>query len=90
MKKLVLALISTFAFTLSAHAETCKVTDPTGTPLNARATPNGKIIGKVKNGTVVYVSEYSYDNKGRPWALIFNAKNDKYIGWVYREFISCY
>lgn len=90
MKKFALALIATFAFGLSAHAQTCKVTDPTGTPLNARATPNGKIISKVKNNTVVYVSEYAYDDKGRPWALVFNAKNNKYIGWVFREFISCY
>lgn len=89
-KKLTLALIATFAFGLSAHAETCKVTDPTGTPLNARATPNGKIIGKVSNGKVIYTSEYDYDNKGRPWAMVFDAKNDRYIGWVFREFISCY
>ena len=33
----------------AAHAATgnrCKVTDPTGTPLNVRSEPNGKIIGK--------------------------------------------
>lgn len=89
MKKLALALILSFA-SISAHAQTCKVADPTGTPLNVRATPNGKTIGKVPNGTVVYVSQYDYDNKGRPWAMVFNAKTDKYIGWVYREFISCY
>lgn len=90
MKKFTITLFATLALSVSAHAQTCKVTDPTGTPLNVRATPNGKVIGKVKNNTVVYVSKYDYDNKGRPWALIFNAKNDKYIGWVYREFISCY
>ncbi len=74
----------------TALAQTCKVTDPTGTLLNARDAPNGKVIGQIKNGTVVYVSEYDYDNKGRPWALVFNARTDRYIGWVYREFISCY
>lgn len=74
----------------AASAQTCKVTDPTGSLLNARDTPNGKAIGQIKNGTLVYVSEYDYDNKGRPWALVFNAKTDRYIGWVYREFISCY
>lgn len=93
----VMALSASLAigiFTLPANADsqaqTCKVTDPTGTPLNARATPNGKVVGKVNNGTVVYVAQYDYDDKGRPWALVFNAKNNKYIGWVYREFISCY
>ncbi|AWY19471.1 SH3 domain-containing protein [Moraxella bovis] len=89
MKKLAFALILSFA-SISAHAQTCKVTDPTGTPLNVRATPNGKIIGKIKNNTTVYVSEYAYDDKGRPWIMVFNAKTSKYIGWVYREFISCY
>lgn len=74
----------------SALANTCKVTDPTDTPLNARQTPNGKIIGSVKNNTIVIVLAYDYDNKGRPWALIFDAKDNRYLGWVFREFISCY
>lgn len=90
MKKFALALFTTLTLSVSAYAQTCKVTDPTGTPLNVRATPNGKIIGKINNNITVYVSEYAYDDKGRPWALVFDAKNDKYIGWVFREFISCY
>ncbi|MDO4895525.1 SH3 domain-containing protein [Moraxella sp.] len=90
MKKPIIALLATLAISTSAYAETCKVTDPTGTPLNARATPNGKIIGKVRNGTMVYIDDYDYDRKGRPWALVFNARNGNYIGWVFREFISCY
>lgn len=90
MKKLAFALFTTVVLSVSAHAQTCKVTDPTGTPLNVRATPNGKIIGKLKNNTTVYISEYDYDEKERTWALVFDAKTDKYIGWVFREFISCY
>ena len=31
----------------------CIVSDPTGTPLNVRATPNGRIIGSLSNGTRV-------------------------------------
>lgn len=90
MKKLALALCATLSLSVSAYAETCKVTDPTDTPLNVRSAPNGKIIGKVKNGTVVHVGEYGYDGQGRPWVVVFDVKTDKYIGWVYREFISCY
>lgn len=90
MKKSILALFATLAISTSAYAETCKVTDPTGTPLNARATPYGKIIGKLKNGTTVYITDYDYDHKGRPWVLVFNAKNNRYIGWVYRDYLSCY
>ena len=90
MKKLAFAMLATLALSVSAHAQTCQVTDPTGTPLNVRTAPNGKITGKIKNGTVVYVGEYRYDSKGRPWAMVFDAKTDQYIGWVYHEFISCY
>ena len=85
-----IGLSMALAMPTTAFAQPCKVTTPTGTPLNARATPNGKVIGQVKNGTTVYVSEYDYDDKGRPWVLVFHARTDRYIGWVFREFISCY
>lgn len=86
----ILALTLATALPATAMAQTCKVTDPTNTPLNVRSAPNGKIIGKVKNGTVVYATDYATDSKGRGWTLVFNAKNNKYIGWVFREFVSCY
>jgi hypothetical protein len=81
------------AVILSATAEEiCKVTDPTGTPLNVRDIPNGRIINQLKNGKEVYIVEIAYDNKGRPWAKISGYNNGKYRvwGWVFREFISCY
>ncbi|OOS25754.1 SH3 domain-containing protein [Moraxella pluranimalium] len=75
----------------AAFAQTCKVTDPTGTPLNLRTSPNGKIIRKVKNFTPVHIMEYAYDNKGRPWAYIsFRQNGNTYYGYVFREFVSCY
>ena len=37
----------------AAIGDRCKVTDPTGTPLNVRSAPNGKIIGTLANGTLV-------------------------------------
>ena len=79
--------------TLPAKAETvCQVTDPTGTPLNVRNQPNGKIINTLKNGRNVYIEETTYDSQGRPWAKISGYYNGKYRlwGWVLREFISCY
>ncbi len=51
-------------------AALCKVTDPTNTPLNLRDSENGDIIGKLRNGKLVYVLDYSMDYKGRPWAYI--------------------
>jgi hypothetical protein len=76
----------------TAKAEQCKVTDPTGTPLNLRASPNGRIVGKVRNGTIVYIERSSTDDNGRAWAKIGTYRRSKYVilGWVYREFISCY
>ncbi|MBD2181133.1 SH3 domain-containing protein [Planktothrix sp. FACHB-1355] len=70
----------------------CQVTDPTGTPLNVRDRPNGRIINTLRNGREVYIQEISYDNKGRPWAKIGGYYNGQYRvwGWVIREFISCY
>lgn len=78
---------------LPAKAETsCKITDPTGTPLNVRDEPNGKVINALKNGRKVYIHQISYDSKGRPWAKIGGYYNSEYRvwGWVLREFISCY
>lgn len=89
-KILLPTVLLSLLFATPAYAQTCKVTDPTGTPLNVRAAVAGKIIGKLANGKVVYITESRYDDKGRPWVLIFDAKTDNYIGWVFREFVSCY
>ncbi|MEN5082725.1 SH3 domain-containing protein [Bosea sp. TWI1241] len=68
----------------------CAVTDPTGTPLNIRETPNGDIIGRVRNGAGVRVVNSGHDERGRPWVLISPRGSAHIVGWVYREFISCY
>lgn len=81
------------ASTLPTKAETiCKVTDPTGTPLNVRDRPNGKVINTLRNGREVRIDETGSDNQGRRWAKIGSFQNGKYRvwGWVIREFVSCY
>ena len=80
-KSLVFAAVL-FAGTAAAGA-TCIVTDPTGTPLNIRSSPNGNIVGTLRNGTAVVIQDTAYDRQGRAWAYIG-------VGWVFREFISCY
>jgi hypothetical protein len=72
--------------------QVCQVTDPTGTPLNVRATPNGKVINALKNGREVSIIETTYDDQDRPWAKIAGYYQGQYRvwGWVLREFISCY
>ncbi|NJL63022.1 MAG: SH3 domain-containing protein [Methylacidiphilales bacterium] len=70
----------------------CKITDPTGTPLNVRSHPNGKIINRLQNGKNVDITEIGYDNRGRHWVKVAGYHNGKYRewGWVIREFVSCY
>lgn len=79
-------------FSVAKAEDVCKVTDPTGTPLNVRATPNGEIVSTLKNGTEVYIEEAASDDKGRPWAKVSTTSKGKkrVLGWVLREFISCY
>jgi hypothetical protein len=73
-------------------AKVCKVTDPTGTPLNVRTQPNGRVINTLKNGREVNIEAITNDSKGRPWAKIGGYYKGEYRiwGWVLREFISCY
>ena len=97
MQKIQACLLISLMFVLLlvavAQAEdVCKVTDPTGTPLNVRQTPNGRIVGTLKNGREVYIEEVSNDDKGKPWARVSVVEKGKkrVLGWVLREFISCY
>ncbi len=70
----------------------CKVTDPTGTPLNVRDKPDGKIVNSLRNGREVVIHDASSDSRGRSWALVGSMYRGDYRiwGWVIREFISCY
>ena len=74
----------------TAMVQTCKVTHPTNAPWKVRTVPYGKIMGMVKKVTVVYITEYRYEHNSLSWLMVFNAKHDRYIGWVYWEFISRY
>lgn len=76
----------------SVNAENvCYVKDPTGTPLNVRSEPQGKIINKLKNGFAVDIIDVKYDKKGKQWAKVGGILNDKpgEIGWVYMDYLDC-
>ncbi len=93
MNRLVMAATAVLVAATAAHAATgdrCKVTDPTGTPLNVRSEPNGKIIGTLANGVLVAIVESKDAANGKPWVKIVDAKTNKPIGWVFREFVSCF
>ncbi len=74
----------------AAAQSRCRVTDPTGTPLNVRAAPAGEIDGTVPNGELVRIVMTDRDKRGRVWALVERIRDNQSLGWVYREFISCY
>lgn len=76
-------------FAVPALADRCKVMDPTGTQLNVRAAPQGRVIGKLPNGVDVQMVETEDDAKGKIWARI-TRMDGRPVGWVYREFVSCY
>ena len=68
----------------------CKVTDPTGTPLNVRDSPNGTITGRLSNGASVTIVESKIADNGKPWVKVVDAGTEKPIGWVFRDFVSCF
>ncbi len=67
---------------------TCLIADPTGTPLNVRASPGGRIVGNLYNGDYVVLRTTSRDANGRAWGLVGGTDGSTH-GWVFREFISC-
>jgi len=84
------ALLLAPGLALAAEGERCKVTDPTGTPLNVRDGPNGKIIGTLPNGALVSIVAQQDAANGKPWVKIVDHNSKKPIGWVFREFVSCF
>ncbi|MBW4551712.1 MAG: SH3 domain-containing protein [Aphanocapsa sp. GSE-SYN-MK-11-07L] len=87
-----LTVVSGVAIVPVQAEEVCKVTDPTGTPLNVRSSPNGEIVNALRNGREVYIHEVARDSQGRAWVKIGGYYDSRYRtwGWVIREFLSCY
>ena len=83
--------VRTNRFSLKAFKfdDRCTVADPTGTPLNLRDLPRGKVIGKLKNGTVVYKTSDMYDTEYRNWSEIKLSRRGRTKGWVVTEFLDC-
>jgi hypothetical protein len=95
MRKIVLFIVFAFLAPFDpAHADTtavCRVVDPTGTPLNIRLQPNGKIVATARNGDkiLVFRGDEMLDDKGRTWlsvALMTSAAPD---GYVIGSYVRC-
>jgi hypothetical protein len=72
-------------------AERCLVTDPSGTPLNVREAPGGRVKATLDNGMVVEIAETVADAKGRRWGRISGGRDPAAIGgWVLTTLVSCF
>lgn len=67
-----------------AMAETCLVADPSGTPLNVRGSPNGSMIGALKNDVRV-----SLGNRRGDWVHIVPHAGSGKSGWVVKKYLDC-
>ena len=71
---------------------TCVVSDPTGTQLNVREAPNGRVVGSIANGVWVAVRTRTTAN-GKPWAYIHDSDMHGTLGdplgWVYAPYLKC-
>jgi hypothetical protein len=65
-------------------AAECVVADPTGTPLNYRLSPGGKVVGTLPNGLTVVTT----DSEEGKWVQVALFSGD-YIGYVYRPYLKC-
>ena len=90
-KRIGFACILLLVLSTSAFAQNvCTVADPTGTPLNVRATPAGRLLPEVfYNGANVTMYETSRDGRGNAaWALVGKPGGNPH-GWVFRDYINC-
>ena len=78
------ALLSMFS--APALAADCLVDDPTGTPLNVRAAPNGAILTTLGNGVSVEVIEEARIGSKR-WLLV--SRRGERLGWIFGAYVVC-
>ncbi len=89
MRSIILAILfstlATAAFACDGPP-VCTVVDPTGTPLNVRSGPNGKILSTLKKGAKVEFIEHK-EHKGKKWALV--SKYAESWGYVFADYLKC-
>lgn len=75
----------------------CVVADPTGTPLNLRVSPGGRIIGTLRNGVRVTYTDTSLENGGDTveWVQVQRLAPRRVepvgrpLGWVTVAYLRC-
>jgi hypothetical protein len=71
----------------AASADSCMISDPTGTPLNVRESPNGRVVGTLRNGSFVTMRDV-VEVRGKRWAELASSRPGGTV-YVLREYISC-
>lgn len=72
----------------------CTVIDPTGTPLNVRENPKGRILATLKRGSQVEVLDHA-EVAGQVWALVarFDSGAETLMdgegAWVFAAYLTC-
>lgn len=71
--------------------QNCTAAETDGSALNVRATPNGELINRLRNGREIAITQYQNDNKGRPWGYATGYYNGEYRnwGWVFMASLDC-
>lgn len=66
----------------------CKVADPTGTPLNTRDAPGGEVFATLRNGTTVRaIAQGALE--GKQWVYVEKWTGDNAVGWVFDAYMAC-
>ncbi|MDR3413470.1 MAG: hypothetical protein P4L87_21365 [Formivibrio sp.] len=74
----------------ASNSPSCRVADPTGTPLNVRTQPNGgDVVDTLSNGTQVRLGRSQTDTRGHGWSEIERVGSNRTLGWVFRDYIDC-
>lgn len=79
-------LVIAIAAAADAGAAGCIVADPTGTPLNVRAEPKGRILSILENGIAVQVTDETWVG-GKRWVRV--SADDGTRGWVFADYLDC-
>ena len=81
--------IAAIPFAPAQAKNRCVIADPSGTPLNVRTGPNGKIVSIIRNGHFVSVVDSALDSTRKPWSYVSDYETGEPIGWVFRSFLVC-
>jgi hypothetical protein len=71
------------------QAAQCIIADPTGSPLNVRTGPNGKVVQTLENGISVRIVSSTADSQGREWSRIESTEGGMVLGWAFKPFLKC-